>query len=519
MSRSFFCVAATLIATMLTTACANQGAVGDQDGADKIVNGQAESGHPYVVSLIHASGQSGCTGSLISSQVVLTAAHCIEEGRNGYHPPMMIEFGSTVGVPTNTRIPVRAELMRPGWKTSSGGYDHNEDIALLFLASPASVSPLRLSSLDPQSLVGRPMLAVGYGVNNGFQQSGGGIKRSVEITIRDVSAKYFIASWTGDTPRDTCQGDSGGPATFQGSSGFETLGVVSNGPEFCQGNTQYTSVFAHRAWIDANMSGANATPVNSNTTFGEITKTTCAEVKACVDACQTHTPNSPEWVRCMTPCQEESSQTALSHYISYSQCAERFMCRDGDTACLNTWCADQLALCGIEVTPTNPVATINTCVELGQCVDECESAADGGACAQRCYQGVSDNAAINLYNTMDSCLGQARGYCNGDRDCIIENCADEIRACGYRVETDGPTGDPMPTPRDQDLSCYEGYFCLTQCSEQSCYEACYARVYSDDQPALAQLVECYNESSCNGIGDNLCLYEQCPDTYLNCTGG
>ena len=41
------------------------------------------------------------------------------------------------------------------------------------------------------NLIGRTIKAIGYGVDNGFQQSGAGIKRTVDLTIRSAETNYF----------------------------------------------------------------------------------------------------------------------------------------------------------------------------------------------------------------------------------------------------------------------------------------------------------------------------------------
>ena len=94
--------------------CAELTGEDEVNAQDKVINGQNDSGHPYVVSLTNANGSSSCTGTLISSSVVLTAAHCIYSRQYGLHPPAFIEIGTFVGAAGNTRVPVSAYPMHEG---------------------------------------------------------------------------------------------------------------------------------------------------------------------------------------------------------------------------------------------------------------------------------------------------------------------------------------------------------------------------------------------------------------------
>jgi secreted trypsin-like serine protease len=208
----------------------------EQNTQAKIINGNSESGHSYVVSLVGSNGASECTGTIIAPRVVLTAAHCIISDY-GVHPPSTIEIGSVVGANGNARILVSFYLIREGWQMRTGGFDYNFDIALLYLDRDAPVRGTGYSRTSPSDVINQNILAIGYGNNNGFQDSGGGIKRSVNLTITESYQFHFIATWRNGVPLDTCQGDSGGPALFLGSRGMEVLGVVLNGPTFCQGST------------------------------------------------------------------------------------------------------------------------------------------------------------------------------------------------------------------------------------------------------------------------------------------
>ena len=184
-----------------------------------------------------------CTGTLISDDVFLTAAHC---GR--HETRRQVTFDEVFN----------ASSAQTHWGTfyAHPGYDpahptHN-DVAVIVLDNPiASIAPARLPSAglldqmkNDQTLnQSTRFTSVGYGFL-GFSQGPGGMTR-----IRGQSRHYAVGSFNALTAErlhlsqnaaledgGTCNGDSGGP-NFLGAGPAETdviAGVTSTGDTYCK---------------------------------------------------------------------------------------------------------------------------------------------------------------------------------------------------------------------------------------------------------------------------------------------
>jgi secreted trypsin-like serine protease len=216
-----------------------RGAPATSFGLPKIIGGEpAEPGKdPWQVALIAANGVQFCSGSMITTEFVVTVAHCVDQSTK----------------PEDVRVRAGTTDLRSGGSISSvvgiavhelwNPTTHDFDIAILQVFPPPAgraisvITPEQETSLlrDQMPLrtagwgatvIGGPLQPLLYAVQVPFQpgdicnrpQSYGG-----RVTVNMVCAGYEVGR------RDACQGDSGGPLTMSHESGHLLVGVVSWG--------------------------------------------------------------------------------------------------------------------------------------------------------------------------------------------------------------------------------------------------------------------------------------------------
>lgn len=239
------------LAVMMTAGCGDPSLVYERDDEvgtrrSAIIGGVEESGRPEV-GVIHAGNQSACTGTLIGTRAVLTAAHCVAAKTPPYELMHPVNF--YIGGLYGTRYTAATAIVHPSY---AGG--NNADIAVVLLTEDVTdFTPIQISSAPP--IVGEEVVLVGYGKTGEDSGNFGTMHRAVNI-ISSVEAQIFRIEGVGGGTGNICNGDSGGP-TFAVRNGREVLiGIHSTKGGVCgqQGNDMRLDVFL--PWI-ANQISAN----------------------------------------------------------------------------------------------------------------------------------------------------------------------------------------------------------------------------------------------------------------------
>ncbi len=230
-----------------------------QRSEPKIIGGRdATAAYEFFVGLYDAGyySSSFCGGTLVASDVVVTAAHCVS-------PPYMdMEVG--IGLRTN-RNPspdqlrkVRAVEVHPNYESDDA------DIALLFLEphpnDVTQLKPLAINSLRDWPAPANEVRVIGHGNTTSYGWLDAPVLQEVDVPIVDnASCKTIYPELTDaklcaglmlEGGKDSCQGDSGGPLFSTGPEP-RLVGIVSYGIGCAQKAAPgvYTRVASYVDWI------------------------------------------------------------------------------------------------------------------------------------------------------------------------------------------------------------------------------------------------------------------------------
>jgi secreted trypsin-like serine protease len=250
---------ASLVATLLIALTLPAGA---------IINGQPDEGeHPYVGLVVFDLGGVPawrCTGSLLSSTVVLTAGHCTEGAEAA-------RFWVEEDLRDNEEFPGPGDtsveglpITGPDYALNAGAGLHgflHRDIAVVLLDEPVTLD--RYAQLPKVGFVDTlpnrtPVTIVGYGVQEQILGDGGqpywvGELHRLKAEARTLTTEHRhgepehrhgeevlrLSSEPSQGQGGTCFGDSGGPVLLAGTD--TVIGVTSYGPNFqCTGPGYYS---------------------------------------------------------------------------------------------------------------------------------------------------------------------------------------------------------------------------------------------------------------------------------------
>jgi len=194
-----------------------------------------------------------CSGTLISKDLVVTAAHCIRGGCAS-----RIYIGNNSNQPITERVfRIRKAVVHPAYNL----FNSSHDIALLVLEKQVpDVTPRQIASSD---LVNQSysVRLVGFGISEngvfGVQFKVDTIVASNFCGAMEAQQKYGCnADWeivAGGLGADSCNGDSGGPAYVLADGRLFLAGATSratrNSIRPCGDGGVYTRVDRYVDWI------------------------------------------------------------------------------------------------------------------------------------------------------------------------------------------------------------------------------------------------------------------------------
>ncbi|KAJ8719733.1 hypothetical protein PYW08_011908 [Mythimna loreyi] len=211
---------------------------------DRVVGGAIApaNAHPYfaglLINLVGISGNSVCGSSLLTSNRLVTAAHCWTDGRMQAWQFTVI-LGSNLLFTGGTRIATSNVIMHPQYTP----HNLNNDVAMILLPTNVqfsnSIQPIALPSGNDlwNQFVGNWAVAAGFGRTSDQQAGASTIVSHVNLQViglqqcQMIFGTNFVVSSTlctnGAGGVGVCGGDSGGPLVLNRNGQPTLIGISS----------------------------------------------------------------------------------------------------------------------------------------------------------------------------------------------------------------------------------------------------------------------------------------------------
>lgn len=179
-----------------------------------------------------------CSATIISENMLLTAAHCLVENELG----LLIHFSGLEGTQSRTASRfLRHEAYQDLQDTT------RNDVGLVFFEGglPNGFLPAMILPADKDLAVGDELQIAGYGEGGPL-----GVLAKVNLKLSEFLDAKSLIKFVQTTNRGICHGDSGGPAFKIIDNQLYLAGVASYTQEIdCSGYSVYTRATNYIDWI------------------------------------------------------------------------------------------------------------------------------------------------------------------------------------------------------------------------------------------------------------------------------
>jgi hypothetical protein len=200
-----------------------------------IIGGTADVGDPAIVLVFvqNTTQGAGCSATVVSPHVLLTAAHCLDpavvDATVAEPHTYYVFLGDDINSASEANDPQNFVMVektvfdplfsfQPGFATQP-----SHDIGVVITATALTMPPLPMNRtpLGPE-WVGQPVRVVGYGLSTPGDINTSETKRMGMTTFAGIDAEY---DWQDAMIPHTCEGDSGGPTLIM-RNGIESVAGV-----------------------------------------------------------------------------------------------------------------------------------------------------------------------------------------------------------------------------------------------------------------------------------------------------
>ena len=241
-------------------------------GRADIVDGEVvRKGDPLAKFTVRIFSPDGiCTGTLVTRNIVMTAAHCMvdESGRIFPHAEdSTVVFNrfeeEILDLDATTKITASKAILDRGYIGSDSRHTtedyssrttKNHDVGLIRLAkdAPAEFAPIPIALHSEIEAYSDTLLVAGYGKEVDVDDGPSGRLKSAKVTLVENDARYSrIRTKYGNGL--SCSGDSGGPLLIKTPEGYKLAGVHNTGQAGCRGTASAARIVDYTDFLDQAM--------------------------------------------------------------------------------------------------------------------------------------------------------------------------------------------------------------------------------------------------------------------------
>lgn len=208
------------------------------------------------VAIFDAYGGQLCSGSLITDNIVLSAAHCV-----GLAPKYMViifdvdaetilnnSAGAFKKLLAHPRVrQVEKVVVSATWKSRQNEATDTGDVSIFKFTGKAPTGYAPAKMLKDVSVLqnGALVTLAGYGITQGQPQSGTAVLRQVQVAIADNKYSSTEIKLDQTQGHGACHGDSGGPAFVQVNGENLLWGITSRGVDDAKNDCSRYSAYTN----------------------------------------------------------------------------------------------------------------------------------------------------------------------------------------------------------------------------------------------------------------------------------
>lgn len=249
------------LSSLVLSACSNQNQNFSEisEAADGIIGGKivpvGDKLQASVVAVYDDNEGQLCTGSLLSNNLVLTAAHCIGTDKDMMYIYFETELNSLDG---GTRRKVDKVEISSFHASKQFAPKNTGDIALIhFVGSvPAGYKPANFLSKEnfKKMKAGDSVVVAGYGFSDAHNRNSAGTLRTTTLKVEDPEYSMSEVKVNQTEGTGVCHGDSGGPAYVLIRGKYYLWGITSRGlndpKNECSNYAAFTNALFYNTWLN-----------------------------------------------------------------------------------------------------------------------------------------------------------------------------------------------------------------------------------------------------------------------------